>query len=241
MGKRFGFGLYLNEDHYDVTFLPINEDIEQGESTVLPRQVAEEIIRQAAHRVILPICLCRVGCRCEDYPMEMGCIFMGEGAKNIDPSVGRPVSVGGGHRPHGLGHRAGLIPQIGKVDPDPIMLGVKDTRHFLTLCFCCTCCCIAMRNMPRWSPEVKDRMHKLDGPEHRGQRRVQRLRPLRGRLLRLGHQIRDGKRGHRRRSARAAASAPAPASARPSRSGRGGRPAHAGGGRPHIKGYCDID
>jgi ferredoxin len=161
VGKHIGF--LLNEKHYDVTFLPINEEIQQGDSTVLPRQVAEEIIRQAAHRVILPICLCRVGCRCEDYPMEVGCIFMGEGAKDIHPSVGQAVSVEEAIAHMDWAIDNGLIPQIGKVDPDPIMLGVKDTKHFLTLCFCCTCCCIAMRNMPRWSPEVKERIHKLDG------------------------------------------------------------------------------
>ena len=163
LGKYFGFGYFLNEDHYDVTFLPINEDIRQGESTVLPRQVAEEVIRQAAHRVILPMCLCRAACGCEEYPMEVGCIFIGEGAKNIDSSVGRAVSPEEAIAHMDWAIDNGLIPQIGKVDPDPIMLGVKDRKHFLTLCFCCTCCCIAMRNMPRWSPAVKDRMHKLDG------------------------------------------------------------------------------
>jgi ferredoxin len=157
------FGTLLNERHYDVTFVPINEEIDMGESTVLPRQVVEEIIRQASCRVILPVCLCRMGCRCEDYPIEVGCIFMGDGAKDIHPSVGKPVSVEEAIAHLDWAIECGLIPQIGKVDPDPIMLGVKDLDKFLTLCFCCTCCCIAMRNMPRWSPEVKDRMHKLPG------------------------------------------------------------------------------
>ncbi len=153
----------LTEEHYDVTFVPINEDIDAGDSTVLPRQVVEEVIRQAGHRVILPVCLCRIGCRCVDYPMEIGCIFMGEGARDIHPSVGRAASVEESleHLERAISY--GLIPQIGKVDPDPLMLGVKDRRRFLTLCFCCTCCCIAMRNMPRWAPQVKERMHRLPG------------------------------------------------------------------------------
>ena len=60
---------------------------------------------------------------------------------------------------------AGLIPQIGRVDPDPFMLGVrmKDWGRFLTLCFCCTCCCIAMRNQLNWDPDVRSRMHRLEG------------------------------------------------------------------------------
>lgn len=158
--------MYLhNDDHYDVTFVPINQDIEQDASTVLPRQVVEEMVRRAVHRVILPICLCRVGCRCQDFPMELGCIFLGESAKQIDPSMGRAVSVEEGLEHVDKAIQAGLVLQIGRVDADPFMLGIKprDRDRFLTLCFCCPCCCVAMRNMPRWAPEMKGRMHALEG------------------------------------------------------------------------------
>lgn len=165
VGKYIGF--ILNEKHYDVTFIPINEELEQAGSTVIPKQVASEMIRRSSHRAILPVCLCRVGCRCQDYPMEIGCIFLGESSKEIDPSIGRAVSVEEALEHMDRSIAAGLIPQIGRVDPDPLMLGVKikDWNRFLTLCFCCTCCCIAMRNMPRWSQDIKDRMHRLEGLE----------------------------------------------------------------------------
>jgi UDP-glucose 4-epimerase len=163
VGKYIGWP--LNDKHYDVTFIPINQELEQGGSTVIPKQVVSEMIRRSSHRVIFPRCMCRVGCWCQDYPMEIGCIFMGEATKDIDPSLGTAVSV-----EEALAHvdramEAGLIPQIGRVDPDPFMCGVKmkDWDRFLTLCFCCPCCCIAMRNMPRWASVIKDRMHRLEG------------------------------------------------------------------------------
>ena len=67
----------LNEKHYDVTFIPINEELEDAGSAVVPKQVVYQMIERAANRVILPICLCRVGCRCEDHSMAIGCIFLG--------------------------------------------------------------------------------------------------------------------------------------------------------------------
>ena len=163
VGKLSGW--IVNRKHYDVTFIPINQELEDDGSTVVPKQVVEEMIRRSCHRVILPICLCRVGCRCQDYPMEIGCIFLGEGAKQIDPSIGKAVSVEEALKHMERSIAAGLIPQIGRVDPDPLMLGVKikDWRRFLTLCFCCTCCCIAMRNMPSWDPDMRGRMHRLEG------------------------------------------------------------------------------
>ena len=156
-------GYVLNDKHYDVTFIPINQEIDDAGTTVLPKQVVYDIVERAANRVILPICLCRVGCRCEDYPMEIGCIFLGEASRQIHPSIGKSVSVEEAKAHLDRGMAAGLIPQVGRVDPDPLMLGIKDRYHFLTLCLCCTCCCIAMRNMPRWSPRVKERMHALEG------------------------------------------------------------------------------
>jgi len=155
----------LNKEHYDVTFIPINKELEDEGSTVIPKQVVSEIISKSCHRVILKVCLCRVGCGCNHYPIELGCIFMGEAAKEIDPSVGKHVSV-----EEALEHmdkciESGLIPQVGRVDPDPFMLGI-DMKHwgkFLTLCFCCTCCCIAMRSWKVWSPRVRERMHSLEG------------------------------------------------------------------------------
>ncbi|MEW6555133.1 MAG: 4Fe-4S binding protein [Actinomycetota bacterium] len=158
-------GWIVNRDHYDVTFIPINEGLAADGSTVLPKQVVEEMIRRSCHRVILPICLCRMGCRCQDYPMEIGCIFLGEGARQIDPSIGRAVSVEEALEHLERSIAAGLVPQIGRVDPDPLWLGVrmKDWDHFLTLCFCCTCCCIAMRNQLSWYQDMRDRMHRLEG------------------------------------------------------------------------------
>ncbi len=162
-----GLGKYarwiLNEDHYDVTFIPINQELEDAGSTVIPKQVVSEIIKKSCHRMIMKVCLCRVGCGCEDYPMELGCIFMGESAKYMDHSIAKPATVEEAleHMDKCIEH--GLIPQIGRVDADPFMAGVRDWDHFLTLCFCCTDCCIAMRNWEVWSPKVQERMHSLEG------------------------------------------------------------------------------
>ncbi len=155
--------LMHNEDHYDVTFIPINKELEKDVSTVIPKQVVTEMIRESCHRVIMRVCLCRVGCGCDNHPMEFGCIFLGDSARDIDPSMGKAVSVEEAEAHVERCIESGLIPQIGRVDADPFMLGVKNWDRFLTLCFCCTCCCVAMRQWQTWSPKVQDCMHRLDG------------------------------------------------------------------------------
>jgi Pyruvate/2-oxoacid:ferredoxin oxidoreductase delta subunit len=39
----------------------------------------------------------------------------------------------------------GLLPLIGRNVAEAEGAGVKDTGHFLSACFCCTCCCVGAR------------------------------------------------------------------------------------------------
>lgn len=152
-------------DTYEVTFIPINEQLQESESVVVPKQIIEDVIRKTSHRAILPTCLCRIGCRCEHHDMGIGCIFLGEATKQMHPSLGKPATVDEALKHLDKAIANGLIPQIGKVDPDAAWSGVKmkDWDRFLTLCFCCTCCCIAMRKHQKWNAEFRDKMVKIEG------------------------------------------------------------------------------
>ena len=37
---------------------------------------------------------------------------------------------------------AGLVPVVGKVKIDAIGLGVKEHNRLMTICHCCSCCCL---------------------------------------------------------------------------------------------------
>jgi UDP-glucose 4-epimerase len=161
--KYLFFGWLFTD--YEVTFIPINKELEEPESVVVPKQIVADLIRRSSHRIILPSCICRIGYECKDHDHGIGCIFMGEATLQTDPRLAKQATV-----EKALAHleRAidnGLIPQIGKVDPDAFWIGVnmKDWDRFLTLCFCCPCCCIAMRKHPTWSAFVKNKMHKMEG------------------------------------------------------------------------------
>ena len=46
VGKRVG--RLHNKKHYDVTFIPINEELEKDESTVVPKQIVAEMIKRSS-------------------------------------------------------------------------------------------------------------------------------------------------------------------------------------------------
>jgi Pyruvate/2-oxoacid:ferredoxin oxidoreductase delta subunit len=161
VGKYVTF--FWDDDHFNQTVIPINKELTDGGSTVLPVTIVEEMIRKSCHTVKMNLCLCRTACSCEDFPMGLGCLFLGASTKDIHPSMGRPVTTDEALEHLRTAVDAGLVMHIGKVDPDPYMLGLRDRRHFLTLCFCCQCCCVAMKDFLDFSPEIRARTHRLEG------------------------------------------------------------------------------
>lgn len=128
--------------NFNVTYVPIQENIDTGESVVLPRQAVEELIRRSSHRVIIHRCTCRDYNKCEDHPVTLGCTLLGEGTKEIDPRVARHVSVEESLEHLDATIKEGLIPLVGRVRIDNFIWGVKDRGKLLTICHCCPCCCV---------------------------------------------------------------------------------------------------
>ncbi len=89
--ENFAFG---EED--ELIYLPkkevvdVNEYVEPPESMALPSQVVEHFIREADFHWKMDFCICRKSNQCEDYPIDYGCLFLGEAAKDISPEYGKP-------------------------------------------------------------------------------------------------------------------------------------------------------
>ncbi len=96
-------------------FIPVNAEIARPENVPLPSQVVEKIIREAPFRFILNRCLCRSLESCQHFPRELGCLFLGEGAREIDPHLGRQATVAEALNHHRQAVARGLIPMAGKL------------------------------------------------------------------------------------------------------------------------------
>jgi ferredoxin len=133
---------WLREDKTDARWLPINTDIQMPDDTPMPLALLERFIEEASHRVIIDYCGCRQGWHCEDYPVEIGCLMMGDSALEIKRFPGREVGVEEAKDHARRAVDAGLVPIVGKVRADNFIFDVKDRSRMLTVCFCCECCCI---------------------------------------------------------------------------------------------------
>jgi ferredoxin len=153
----------LGKRIFDVTFIPINEELPVPENTFLPRQVLAELIKASSHRFIYNGCICRQKENCANYPQDLGCLFLGEAAARLHPSLGHRAGV-----EECLEHvermsEAGLTGMIGRLWMDATALGVlRNFGRFLVICFCCDCCCVVRTDFRNASPYLKGTIKKLE-------------------------------------------------------------------------------
>lgn len=126
----------------NMSWLPINRNIESAGEIALPEAVLDRFIEKAKHRVIVNFCGCREAMRCKEHPSDIGCLMMGESALEIPAKSSREVSVEEAKAHVRKATTAGLVPIVGKTRLDNDLFMIPDRGKLLTVCFCCNCCCI---------------------------------------------------------------------------------------------------
>jgi ferredoxin len=158
-------------DGDDLFFLPqdqvvrtvsVGEAIDRPGEMVLPSQVVEYFVQQSSAHWIMDFCLCRASEACQDYPVELGCLFLGEAALGINPELGRRVT-----RDEALAHvqrcrEAGLVHLVGRNKLDTVWLGVGPGRQLLTVCNCCPCCCL-WGVLPHITARISSKVQRMPG------------------------------------------------------------------------------
>ena len=154
--------IYLPKDNV----VNMNVEIEPPESMVLPSQVVEHFIQKARYHWIMNFCICRESMKCQDYPRDLGCLFLGEAVLNINPAFGRRVS-----KEEALEHvrrcrEAGLVHLIGRNKLDTVWLGTGPGEKLLTICNCCPCCCLWLV-LPTLHESIGSKVKRMPGVEVR--------------------------------------------------------------------------
>ena len=73
--------------------ISINKKIESEGSEFLPTQIIKDVIKRCEDIVIMNSCLCRSSNNCQDYPQDIGCIFLGPTSRKIPKHVGKRATV----------------------------------------------------------------------------------------------------------------------------------------------------
>jgi ferredoxin len=165
VGRMIDYGLF---DGDDIIYLPkdnviqINQPIAGPEEISLPSELVDHFIEEANYHWVMNFCICRDASGCQDHPIELGCLFLGEAVLGINPELGRLVS-----KQEALTHarrcrEAGLVHLIGRNKLDSVWLGTRPGHKLLTICNCCPCCCL-WRMLPHIDPSIGRKITRMPG------------------------------------------------------------------------------
>jgi len=146
----------------NAVIIPVGETLQGSQSVALPHQVLVPLVEQSDVRFILNQCVCRVGEGCQEYPLDLGCLFLGDGASALHPTMGNRVTVSQALDHIRLAMDLGLAPMVVQSAFDSWMFGVP-YRRTLGICFCCDCCCAVRRGLRDGPPGFSDQVQRLPG------------------------------------------------------------------------------
>ncbi len=143
--------------------MPLNVDLtDQSEKTVVPLDMIRESLKNIDYIAGMNSCLCRDANDCKDYPHDLGCLFLGEAAKIVvKHDLGRRLTYEEACARVDEAARAGLMGQAVWIEVEQMLWGVPSDLmdRFLEICFCCPCCCIAMRLARNATKQERHRFH----------------------------------------------------------------------------------
>ncbi|MFW9916356.1 MAG: DUF362 domain-containing protein [Candidatus Thorarchaeota archaeon] len=165
LGRIIEFLLFEGDD---IIYLPkdsviqVNKTIPKSPDMALPSQVIHHFIDKANFLWRMDFCICRAGSKCEDYPINLGCLFLGEAVLGINPQLGRQISKEEAHKHIRRCQEAGLVHLVGRNKLDTVWLDIGPGNKLLTICNCCPCCCL-WRIAPQLSPNISNKVTKMPG------------------------------------------------------------------------------
>ena len=152
-------------DTYNTKGICIPVDVEiplEDDMVTPPVELVKDAIRKSSYRVIMNECACRKIDNCKDYPHDIACMFLGEGAKSIvEHKSGREATVEECIAHVDRAIETGLMIGTYWVEIEQYCWGIRDEDmpDFIAFCFCCPCCCIAMRLARNATDQERHRFH----------------------------------------------------------------------------------
>ncbi len=145
--------------------IPINASLGTYENQVLPLVITEYFIKKASY-IVLMDCPCRKANKCKDHDYKIGCTWLGKAAARIEVknfSGAHHATVEEALERERLAYENGLVPHLGRLRADSWKYGVlPDTGHFMSLCHCCSCCCI-LSTIKYGTSAIKKILKRMEG------------------------------------------------------------------------------
>lgn len=143
--------------------LPLNVDItDRSQKTIVPMDIIKESLKKVDYIAGMDSCLCRDANGCKDYPHDLGCLFLGEAAKTVvKHNLGRRFTYEEACKRVDEAASIGLMGQAVWIEVEQMLWGIPNDEmdRFMEICFCCPCCCIALKLARNATSKERHRFH----------------------------------------------------------------------------------
>lgn len=176
VGKAIDFAFFEDDD---IIILPKEEVFRRSEqrtrtikmdvevrqrNVVLPSQIIDHFVDRSRYVFLMDKCVCRDANECKDFPADVGCIFLGRGAKRIPSKLGRMVTADEAKEHLRKAREAGLVHLIGRDKIDSVVFSTGPKEDLLSICSCCPCCCL-WKMVPDLEPSIGQTLTRMPGVE----------------------------------------------------------------------------
>ena len=166
-GELFKRGIMIApnmEMHTSTVVLPLEVDVpdHMNEKVIVPMDIVKQALKKANFIAGMDVCLCRDANDCHDYPHDVCCLFLGEASRTVvKHNLGREFTYEEACARVDKAAEHGLMAQSVWIEVEQLLWGVRNDEmdKFLEICFCCPCCCIALRLARNAQPEDRIRFH----------------------------------------------------------------------------------
>lgn len=163
--ENIGIGTEIGVQKVPINeIIVVSEPIDYEGDTVLPSEVVKYFIRKANYHWIMNKCICRDSNHCENYPINLGCIFLGEAVKGINPKLGRMVTDKEALEHIQRAADLGMVHMIGRNKIDTQWMGIGPGFKLMSICNCCPCCCL-YKVLPNLEITIRSKVTKMPGVE----------------------------------------------------------------------------
>lgn len=151
------------ESHTSTIVMPLDVDLtDQGEKVVIPMDLIKNSLKNMDYIAGMDTCLCREANDCEDYPKDIACLFFSDGGRTVvKHGLAKELTYEEACARVDKAAEYGLMGQAVWIEVEQLLWGIRNDEmdKFLEICFCCPCCCIAMRLARNAQPEDRVRFH----------------------------------------------------------------------------------
>jgi len=140
------------------------DEADKNQNVVLPIDLIRKAIEDSEFRAIMDKCLCRSGNKCKNFDSGLGCIFLGRGAvSTVRNGIAREATVEDALAHLEKAANLGLAGMSMWIELENYVWGIKeeDRHRWLEICFCCTCCCLALSNIKKMPPDIQQRFKAM--------------------------------------------------------------------------------